>query len=169
MRSDRLLAKSSMRGATGWMLLGLSVGAPVDATAQWAQGAPGKLWVKSAVFLQKADERYDALGNRVPWFANGESDARAVFTDIILGLRSNLDLWLQIPYFDLRFKDAGNDLRSTGIGDVRGWLRWQFASLGNGSTPLSLRVGRRPETSPTTHRSISRGSESSDSLMCAET
>jgi hypothetical protein len=143
LRPNRLLAKFLARRATGWMLLGLSIAAPVDATAQWAQGAPGKLWVKSAVFLQKADEQYDALGDRVPWFASGESDARAVFTDIILGLRGNLDLWLQIPYFDLRFKDAGNDLRSTGIGDIRGWLRWQFASLGSGSTPVALRVGAK--------------------------
>ena len=143
LRLDRLFAKFVVRRATGWMLLGLSVAAPMDATAQWAQGAPGKLWVKSAVFLQKTNERYDALGDRVPWFASGESDSRAVFTDIIVGLRRDLDLWVQIPYFDLRFQDVANDLQSTGIGDVRAWLRWQFASLGNGSTPLALRVGAK--------------------------
>ena len=137
------MTKSPTQPTVTWLVVGLFCLAPAGATAQWAQGAPGKLWVKSAVFLQKTDERYDAVGNRVPWFASGESDSRAVFTDIIVGLRHDLDLWVQIPYFDLRFQDAGNDLRSTGIGDLRAWLRWQFASLGNGSTPLALRVGAK--------------------------
>ena len=142
-RPMTMFVRSSPTLPAAWLLAALCLAAPAKATAQWAQGAPGKLWVKSAVFVQKTDERYDALGDRVPWFASGESNSRAVFTDIIVGLRRDLDLWVQIPYFDLRFEDVANDLRSTGIGDVRAWLRWQFASIGNGSTPLALRVGAK--------------------------
>ncbi len=138
-----MFTRSSQTLPAAWLLVALCLGAPAVATAQWTQGAPGKLWVKSAVFLQRTDERFDAVGDRVPWFASGESDSRAVFTDIIVGLRRDLDLWVQIPYFDLRFQDVANDLQSTGIGDVRAWLRWQFASIGNGSTPLALRVGAK--------------------------
>ena len=136
-------ARSVKIACAAWVLLGLSLAVPVQSSAQWAQGARGKLWAKTALFVQKTDERYNAIGERVPWIANGEADSRALFTDFIFGLRSDLDLWLQIPYFDLRFQDVANDLRSTGIGDIRGWLRWQFASLGNGSTPLALRVGAK--------------------------
>lgn len=127
---------------TNALVLGALCLMPATASAQWAQGAPGKVWVKSAVFLQKTGTRFGTLGNKEPWLGNGESDARALFTDIIVGLRSDLDLWLQIPFFDLRFEDTAQDLQSVGFGDIRGWLRWQFASIG-GTTPLALRVGAK--------------------------
>ena len=89
------------------------------ASAQWTQGAPGKVWVKSALFVQETGDRFDVIGVRRPFFTNGVSDAKALFTDVIVGLHPNLDLWVQAPYFDLTFRDDVQTLTKTGFGDVR--------------------------------------------------
>jgi hypothetical protein len=115
-----------------------------QAAAQWAQGRAGRVWAKTAVFLQKTDEQFSTVGERQAWLGDGESDARAVFTDIIVGLHPQVDLWVQIPYFDLSFdRPAIDELHTAGFGDIRAWLRWQFASLLGGSTPVALRVGAK--------------------------
>ena len=133
--------QQTMRTTTGVVtgLLMLCV-APVD--AQWTQGT-GKVWFKSALFVQQTTERFDVLGNTQEWFANGESDARAVFTDVIVGLHPKLDLWVQIPYFDLRFRDDVQELDKTGLGDVRAWLRWQPFTFHDGQTPVTVRFGAK--------------------------
>lgn len=131
-----------MKLATGLVLAGLCF-LPTTASAQWTQGNPGKIWVKSVLFVQKTDERYDANGVRRRYFTNGESDAKAVYTEIIVGLQPNLDLWLQVPYFDLTFRDDVQTLSKTGFGDVRVWLRWNVAKLSGGQTPISIRAGAK--------------------------
>ncbi|MFQ5703461.1 MAG: hypothetical protein ACE5HT_05490 [Gemmatimonadales bacterium] len=111
------------------------------AQAQWTQGRAGRVWVKVAGFRQKTDKRFGVVGERERYLTNGTSDARAVVTDVIVGVQPNLDVWLQVPYFDLRFSDAAQDLRTTGFGDIRAWVRWQPITLFKGSTPLALRAG----------------------------
>lgn len=115
---------------------------PTAAEAQWTQGAAGKIWVKSALFIQQTDEHYDEFGVREPWDFQGESDAMAVFTDIIVGLHPRIDLWAQIPILDLGFRSTSIDDTRTGIGDVRAWLRWNVTSL-SGATPISIRAGAK--------------------------
>ncbi len=116
----------------------------LPASAQWTQGAPGKVWVKSALFIQETGDRYDVKGVRRPFFApNGVSDAKALFTEVIVGLHPNLDLWVQAPYFDLTFRDDNQTLTKTGFGDVRAWLRWNITKLFGGSTPISIRAGAK--------------------------
>jgi hypothetical protein len=118
------------------MLLGAS-----PAVAQWTRGDVGRAWVKTAAFWQRTENRFNELGERTVWFGSGESDARALFTDIIVGVHPSVDVWFQVPYFDLRFEDAADDLRTTGFGDIRGWIRWKLFDLGNGSTPVAIRAG----------------------------
>lgn len=114
------------------------------ASAQWTQGAPGKVWAKSALFVQKTGDQFDVIGVRRPFFQpNGVSDAKALFTEVIVGLHSNLDLWVQAPYFDLTFRDDNQTLTKTGFGDVRAWLRWNITKLFGGSTPVSIRAGAK--------------------------
>ena len=112
------------------------------ASAQWTQGKAGRVWVKSALFWQRTGQEFDAVGNRRERIDQGTSNSRATFTDVIVGLHPQLDLWLQIPYLDLAFSSPAQDLRSRGFGDVRAWLRWQPVRLG-ASTPLALRVGAK--------------------------
>ncbi len=127
-----------------WVLLGLlGFAVTTPAAAQWTRGEPGGLWVKTAAFWQKTDERFDESSRRQEWFGSGESDARALFTDVIVGVHKRVDIWLQIPFFDLRFDNAADSLRTVGFGDIRAWVRWNVVSLGNGSTPISLRVGAK--------------------------
>jgi hypothetical protein len=113
------------------------------ASAQWVQGGLGRVWAKATFMLQRTDERFDAAGRRAPWLGNGEADSRALFTDVIVGVTPRLDVWLLIPYFDLRFRDAGDTLRTTGFGDIKAWVRWQVAALHSGQTPVALRAGAK--------------------------
>ncbi len=119
----------------------LGVASPAD--AQWTQGGLGRFWVKSAFFWQQTTEEYDAAGNRRERIDRGEANSRAVFTDVIIGLHPKVDLWIQIPFLDLRFTSIAEDLRSTGIGDLRAWVRWQPLNLGRGSTPIAVRAGAK--------------------------
>lgn len=113
------------------------------AWGQWTRGAAGRAWIKTAFLWQRTEQRFDESGERTDWFGSGRSDARAVFTDIIVGVHPRLDVWAQIPYFDLRFDNVADSLRTTGFGDIRAWLRWNFLTLGNGSTPVALRLGAK--------------------------
>ncbi len=82
------------------------------------------------MFVQETGDRFDVIGVRRPFFQpNGVSDAKALFTEVIVGLHSNLDLWVQTPYFDLTFRDDNQTLTKTGFGDVRAWLRWNITKL----------------------------------------
>ena len=120
--------------------LALFLLSPGSLSSQWTQGTAG-IWIKSALFVQVTDKRYDPVGNRVPWIDGGESDARALYTDVIVGLTPRMDIWLQLPFFDLRFKRAAGDLRTTGFGDIRLWGRYQVARLADGRLPLAIRAG----------------------------
>jgi hypothetical protein len=125
-------------------IVALACALPIgSATAQWSQGAPGRIWAKSALFIQNTEERFGPTAQREPWIGNGRSEARAVFTDIIVGITPQLDLWLQAPYFDFEFNDAAVQRHEAGIGDVRLWGRYQLARLANGSLPIALRVGAK--------------------------
>ena len=130
-----------MRRFRNWTVVVLCL-MPAGASGQWAQGGFGKLWVKTAAFWQKTDMRFDVNGEKTPWLGGtGESDARALYTDFIVGLHQRVDFWLQVPFFDLRFTDATSDLRTVGFGDIRGWIRWQYAQLGG--TALAIRAGAK--------------------------
>ncbi len=112
--------------------------------AQWTQEVPGRVWVKTAVFIQNTDRRYDAAGKEAPWLDGGVSDATAVFTDIIVGVTPKIDFWLQVPFFDLRFSRAlGDRLETTNFGDLRFWGRYQISKFAGGRLPVAIRVGAK--------------------------
>ncbi len=116
---------------------------PTGLAAQWTQAAPGKVWWKTAFYSQVTDQRYDFEGKKSTWLGNGKSNAKAVYTDLIVGLTGNLDFWLQVPFFRLEFTADAVDTTSVGFGDIRGWFRWRVFNLFNGSTPVSLRAGAK--------------------------
>ncbi len=111
--------------------------------AQWTQGGRGKFWVKSALFWQQTDQEFDLLGTRRQRIDAGKSNSRVLYTDVIAGVLPTVDLWVQIPFYDLGFTTAAVDTQSVGFGDIRAWLRWQVASLHRGATPIAIRVGAK--------------------------
>ena len=130
------------RGTTTFLCLAAVICVlPSSAEGQWALGRSGRIWIKTAAYWQKTDEEFNPVGQRGNYIGEGESDARALYTDIIIGLHKNVDLWLQIPFFDLRYNEIFQDLRSVGFGDIRAWVRWQFLSLNGGQTPVAIRAG----------------------------
>jgi len=94
----------------------------------------GDLWVKTSFYYQKTKDRYFGglspacplarnrnckNGERVRFVLNGESKIKAVFLDLSYGLLDELQLNVQIPYYDLEFDDFGGDRNTTDIGDIR--------------------------------------------------
>lgn len=116
---------------------------PTGIAGQWTQGATGRVWWKTAFYSQVTDQRFDFEGKQTEWLGNGKSNAKAVYTDVIIGLTGNLDFWLQVPFFNLQFTADAVDAESVGFGDVRGWLRWRVFNLFDGSTPVSIRAGAK--------------------------
>ena len=124
-------------------IIALVVALPAPLHAQWTQGGIGKVWVKSTFFWQKTDQEFGPSGDRRREPTGGESNSRAIYTEIIVGLLPTLDLWVQIPYLDLNFTSPSVTENSQDLGDLRFWLRWQVLSLDNGRTPVSLRAGAK--------------------------
>ena len=54
-------------------------------------------------------------------------------------MTDRVDVWLQVPYFDLNFDDYTERRHSSGIGDVRVSARVKLLQLRNGSVPVSAR------------------------------
>ena len=78
---------------------------------------PGETWYFQAWYRDSGSNN----------FTNGVCIAKALFTDVIVGLHPNLDLWVQAPHYDLTFRDDVPTLTKTGFGDVRAWMRWNIA------------------------------------------
>lgn len=110
---------------------------PVD--AQWPAGR-GSYWAKVSHFRHTTTEGFRSNGDKRPFLAsNAESSSSAVFLDALVGVTNRLDLWAQVPYFDLSFNDDVDDRRSRGVGDIRVSARYNLFQLRQGSLPVSVR------------------------------
>jgi len=112
---------------------------PQAGTAQWAEGA-GNWWAKVSFFHHQTTEQFRPNGDKRP-FLNDDAESRsnAVFLDVLYGVTDRLDVWVQVPYFDLRFDDVSDDRRSTGVGDIRLSARYNLFQFRGGSLPVSVR------------------------------
>lgn len=127
--------RSVLAGPAGVLLLS----APGALSAQWTE-APGRWWAKLSFFQHSTTEQYRADGEKRPFLTDGaESASRAVFLDALAGVTDRLDLWAQLPWFDLRFDDVLDRRRSSGVGDVRLSARYRLLDLAGGSIPVSFR------------------------------
>ncbi len=107
--------------------------------AQWPQGK-GNFWAKISYFRHQTTEQFRSNGDKRPFLVgNGESRSSAVFVDALVGVTDRLDVWAQVPYFDLAFDDDADDRRSTGVGDIRLSARYALFSLRSGSLRISGR------------------------------
>lgn len=130
-------AASYLRVAT-LLLVALCIGAaPVQ--AQWPIGEGG-FWAKLSWFHHQTTEQFRSTGRKLPFLnTDAESVSDALFVDLAVGITPKLDLWAQLPYFDLNFNDAADDRNSRGFGDLRVSARYNVAVLRNGSWPVSVR------------------------------
>lgn len=107
--------------------------------AQWPAGR-GNYWTKVSVFHHSTTEQFRASGEKRPFLnSNAESRSSALFVDALVGVTDRLDLWLQVPYFDLNFDDDADERHSSGIGDVRLSARYNLFGLRGGSVQVSGR------------------------------
>lgn len=120
-------------------LLGTVLLVPTGADAQWPVGQ-GAYWVKASFFHHRTTEEFRSDGEKRDFFAqDAVSRSNAYFFDALVGVTDRLDVWLQVPYFDLSFDDAAAQRNSTGIGDVRVSARYNLLQLRDGSIPISAR------------------------------
>ncbi len=109
------------------------------AAAQWPAGRGG-YWVKTSVYHHRTREQFLYDGSRRDFFQpNAESRSTAFFLDVTYGVTDRLDVWAQVPYFDLHFDDDTQALHDTGVGDVRVSVRYNVLGLRGGSIPVSAR------------------------------
>ena len=109
-------------------------------SAQWPLGE-GQFWGKLSWFHHETTEQFRSNGDKLPFInSSAESLSDALFLDAAVGLTSRLDVWLQVPYFDLHFNDAADQRHSSGVGDVRLSARYNIAQLKGGGFPVSVRV-----------------------------
>ena len=125
-------------GALAAGLLG-SLLLPASGAAQWPVGQ-GDYWAKLSFFHHRTTEEFRSNGEKRPYLADDAvSRSNAVFFDALVGLTDRLDVWAQVPYFDLSFDDAANDRDSRGVGDVRLSARYNLLQLRGGTIPVSAR------------------------------
>ena len=110
------------------------------AAAQWVE-APGRGWIAAAVYHQDTRERFGAQGDVLPFFAEGHAVATSSFLTAALGLAPSLDLWAEASFNRLRYDDIAGDRGSTGLGDVRMWLRVAPLAWLDVELPLAIRGG----------------------------
>ena len=108
--------------------------------AQWPSGQ-GSGWAKLSVFHHRMTEEYRPDGGTAPFVNNGaESRSTAIYADLLFGVTDRVDVWLQVPYFELNF-DADKERRHTsGVGDVRLSARVNILQFRDGSVPVSARL-----------------------------
>jgi hypothetical protein len=100
----------------------------------------GSYWGKISVYRHQTTEQFRSSGEKRPFInPNAVSTSRAVFLEGLVGVTNRLDLWVQFPYFDLRFVDDALERSSSGVGDVRLSARYSLFRLRNGSLPISVR------------------------------
>lgn len=112
-----------------------------SARAQWVE-PPGSGWVQLALFHLDTTEEFGPDGERRELFADGHIVSTSLFVTAAAGIVPGVDVWGQIPLHRLTFEDAASDLRETGLGDPRLWVRAGPGALGLGH-PGPVRIAVR--------------------------
>lgn len=110
------------------------------AGAQWVE-EPGKGWIALAVYHHDTRERFGPKGNAEALLAEGHAVTTSSFATMALGLFDNVDAWSQISYHRLRYDDEAANRSSSGIGDIRLWLRAAPLRWLGSAVPFAIRAG----------------------------
>ncbi len=110
------------------------------AGAQWVE-EPGKGWIALAVYHHDTRDRFGPEGTAEALLADGHAVTTSSFATMALGLFENVDLWSQASFHRLRYDDAAAERSSTGIGDIRLWLRAAPLRWLESAVPFAIRAG----------------------------
>ena len=110
------------------------------AAAQWVE-APGEGWIALAVYHHDTRDRFGPEGDAEPLLADGHAVTTSSFVTMALGILDNVDLWSQASFHRLRYDDAVAERSSSGIGDVRLWLRAAPLRWLESGVPFAIRAG----------------------------
>ncbi|MFQ5536707.1 MAG: transporter [Gemmatimonadota bacterium] len=112
---------------------------PAEVHAQWAAGR-GKYWAKLSAFHHQTRDQYRSDGVKRAFLnTDAESRSQALFLDALYGVTDRVDVWVQVPYFNLNFDDAADRRHSAGVGDIRVSARYNLFRFRGGSIPISVR------------------------------
>jgi len=107
---------------------------------QWTE-APGTGWVDVQFAYQRTQEGFNKNGNVVP-LDELDPDARSTVTTLrlsgALGLIRGVDVWGEFPFHRQTFEGTGSDLLTTGLGDVRTFLRVSPLLFGISDLPVAV-------------------------------
>ena len=113
-----------------------------QAGAQWVE-APGEGWLALAAYHQDTRDRFGTGGEVRELFADGRAVTTSSFLTAALGLAPGLDMWSQFSFHRLRFDDLSGDRASTGLGDMRFWLRLAPLKWLGSALPFAIRGGTK--------------------------
>ncbi len=93
----------------------------------------GTMRLEASAFFWRTDERFAdrpgpptdpyAPGDRVLFDFGGVSETRGVFFEGEIGVLEEIDLGLSLPWVESEFRSSADALTSSGVGDLRFWLR----------------------------------------------
>jgi len=126
-----------------FVLLAALLAAPV-ASAQWVE-APGTGWAQVQVSHQQTEEGFNGDGNVVPLVQTPGDEGESIITTVrftgALGLVRGADAWVDIPLHRQEFNSTNpvtEDLRNTGLGDSRVYLRMGPSLFGVDALPVAV-------------------------------
>ena len=120
-------------------LAGLLVGRD-GAVAQWVE-EPGRGWIALAAYHSDTRESFGPEGDAGKLADEGHAVTTSAFATMALGLAETVDLWSQIAFHRLRYDNAAANRSSSGIGDIRLWLRAAPLRWLGLTVPFAVRAG----------------------------
>ena len=103
----------------------------------------GEGWSALAVYHQDTRKRYGAGGEVREFFASGRAATTSAFLTTTVGVAPGVDAWAQLSFHRLRYDDFGGERSSTGVGDMRFWLRAAPLRWLGSRLPVAVRVGAK--------------------------
>ncbi len=120
-------------------LAGLLVGRD-GASAQWVE-EPGRGWIALAAYHSDTRENFGPEGDAGKLPDEGHAVTTSAFATMAVGLAETVDLWSQIAFHRLRYDNAAANRSSSGIGDIRLWLRAAPLKWLGLRVPFAVRAG----------------------------
>lgn len=121
-------------------ILLLAVLVPNGLVGQWIE-APGQGWTQISVYHHDTRDEFGLERHRIPIRNNGHAVATSVFLTAAVGVARGVDVWLQAPFHRIEYTDFGDSRRSSGVGDVRGYVRIAPLSWLGSDFPVAVRGG----------------------------